>query len=221
REALRQFFSRKFENDRKSAAAASYNAAFNRVQGLMSCAPLFDLEQLPAADRERYGRGAFAQHALQARHLIENGSTFVMVANGMPWDNHVFQHEMHQMLVPELDNVLFQLVNDLEERGMLDETLVIAMGEFGRTPKLNQRGGRDHWPRVFSCVLAGAGIRGGQVIGSSDKWGESPSDNPVTPADLAFTIYTLLGIDPQSKLVTSDGRPVALNQGGRMIAELA
>ncbi len=100
--------------------------------------PLFDLEQLPAADRERYGKGAFAQHALQARHLIENGSTFVMVANGMPWDNHVYQHEMHQMLVPELDNVFYQLITDLEQRGMLQDTLVIAMGEFGRTPWLKR-----------------------------------------------------------------------------------
>ncbi|MFY7874038.1 MAG: DUF1501 domain-containing protein, partial [Pirellula sp.] len=88
RESLRKFLSRKFENDRRSEAAAGYNAAFERVRGLMSCAPLFDLEKLPQSDRQRYGLGAFAQHALQARHLIENGSTFVMVANGMPWDNH-------------------------------------------------------------------------------------------------------------------------------------
>ncbi|MCG8648618.1 MAG: DUF1501 domain-containing protein, partial [Pirellulales bacterium] len=125
RETLRQFLSRKYENDRRSEAAGSYNAAFARVRGLMSCAPLFDLEKLPAEDRRRYGGGAFSQHALQARHLIENGSTFVMVANGMPWDNHVFQHEMHQMLVPELDNVLFQLISDLDQRGLLEDTLVI------------------------------------------------------------------------------------------------
>ncbi|MFM7928801.1 MAG: DUF1501 domain-containing protein, partial [Pirellula sp.] len=158
-----------FENDQKSQAAAGYNAAFDRVKGLMSCARLFDLNKLSEEDRRRYGAGAFAQYALQARHLIENGSTFVMVANGMPWDNHVFQHEMHQMLVPELDNILFQLISDLEERGMLQDTLVIAMGEFGRTPWLNEARGRDHYSKAWSMVMAGAGIRPGVVVGKSGR----------------------------------------------------
>jgi Protein of unknown function (DUF1501) len=196
REALRKFMSRKFENDHRSEAASSYNAAFERVKGLMSCAPLFDLEQLPAADRERYGRGAFAQHALQARHLIENGSTFVMVANGMPWDNHVFQHEMHQMLVPELDNVLYQLVNDLETRGMLDDTLVIAMGEFGRTPWLNEARGRDHYSTAWSLAMAGGGIRGGVVYGETDSLGFDVTKDVVDNRRLFATIFRALGIDP-------------------------
>jgi hypothetical protein len=196
REALRSFLSRKFENDQRSEAASSYNAAFQRVRGLMSCAPLFDLESLPEADRRRYGRGAFAQHALQARHLIENGSTFVMVANGMPWDNHVFQHEMHQMLVPELDNILFQLVTDLSERGLLEETLVIAMGEFGRTPWLNEARGRDHYPHAWSLAMAGAGIRGGTVHGATDALGVEVSEDPVDNRRLFATIFRALGIDP-------------------------
>jgi uncharacterized protein (DUF1501 family) len=162
----------------------------------MSCAPLFDLESLPEADRRRYGRGAFAQHALQARHLIENGSTFVMVANGMPWDNHVFQHEMHQMLVPELDNILFQLVTDLSERGLLEETLVIAMGEFGRTPWLNEARGRDHYPHAWSLAMAGAGIRGGTVHGATDALGVEVSEDPVDNRRLFATIFRALGIDP-------------------------
>lgn len=196
REALRQFFSRKFANDQQSDAASGYNAAFNRVKGLMSCAPLFDLDQLPQSDRERYGPGAFAQHALQARHLIENGSTFVMVANGMPWDNHVFQHEMHQMLVPELDNILFQLVTDLDQRGMLDDTLVIAMGEFGRTPWLNDARGRDHYSTAWSLAMAGGGIRGGVVYGSTDSHGFEVTDNVVDNRRLFATIFRALGIDP-------------------------
>ena len=98
REALRKFFSRRFENERQSAAARSQNAAFERVKGLMSCSHLFDLEAIPTKDRERYGPGAFAQHALLARHLVENGAPFVMVANGMPWDCHVFHHENYQLL---------------------------------------------------------------------------------------------------------------------------
>ena len=199
REALRSFLSRKYENDHKSAAANSYNAAFERVKGLMSCAPLFDLENLPPKDRERYGRGAFAQHALQARHLIENGSTFVMVANGMPWDNHVFQHEMHQMLVPELDNVLFQLISDLEDRGMLDDTLVIAMGEFGRTPWLNDARGRDHYPRAWSMAMAGGGIRGGVVYGATDEAGRDVTEGEVDNRRLFATIFSALGIDPHEE----------------------
>jgi hypothetical protein len=197
REALRNFLSRKFENDQRSQAASSYNAAFQRVKGLMSCAPLFDLEKLPDADRKRYGGGAFSQHALQARHLIENGSTFVMVANGMPWDNHVFQHEMHQMLVPELDNVLFQLITDLENRGMLDDTLVIAMGEFGRTPWLNEARGRDHYPNAWSMAMAGGGIKGGVVHGATDDLGIEVAEGHVDNRGLFATIFSALGIDPQ------------------------
>ncbi len=219
REALRSFLSRKYENDRRSEAAAKHNAAFNRVKGLMSCAPLFDLNSLPEADRKRYGGGAFAQHALQARHLIENGSTFVMVANGMPWDNHVFQHEMHQMLVPELDNVLFQLVTDLEDRGLLQDTLVIAMGEFGRTPWLNEARGRDHYPNAWSLAMAGAGLKGGVVHGATDTLGVHVSDKPVDNHELFATIFRALGIDPQEEYdlpdlptfqrVEGDAKPVA------------
>lgn len=219
RETLRSFLSKKFENDHKSAAAASHNAAFNRVKGLMSCAPLFDLKKLPEKDRQRYGGGAFAQHALQARHLIENGSTFVMVANGMPWDNHVFQHEMHQMLVPELDNTMFQLVNDLEDRGMLEDTLVIAMGEFGRTPWLNDARGRDHFPNAWSMAMAGAGIKGGVVYGATDELGFEVAENAVDNRRLFATIFKALGVDPHEEYdlpglptfrrVEDDAEPIA------------
>jgi uncharacterized protein (DUF1501 family) len=123
-------------------------------------------------------------------------------------------------LVPTFDLGFSALISDLSERGLLEDTLVVAMGEFGRTPKLNTRGGRDHWPRVFSVVLAGGGIRGGQVIGSSDRVGESPKDRPVTPSDLARTIYTLLGVSPDHELQTPDGRPVPVNQGGTVVHEL-
>lgn len=199
RESLRAFLSRKYENDRNSDAAGAYNAAFARVKGLMSCAPLFDMNQLPEADRERYGGGAFAQHALQARHLIENGSTFVMVANGMPWDNHVFQHEMHQMLVPELDNVLFQLLNDLEDRRMLEDTLVIAMGEFGRTPWLNEARGRDHYPQAWSLAMAGAGLNPGVVYGATDGLGIGVEEGRMDNRQLFATIFSALGIEPHEE----------------------
>ena len=124
-----------------------------------------------------------------------------MVANGMPWDNHVFQHEMHQMLVPELDNVLYQLVNDLDERGMLDDTLVIAMGEFGRTPWLNEARGRDHYPNAWSLAMAGGGIRGGVVYGETDRLGIKVKENVVDQRNLFATIFSALGIDPHLSLI--------------------
>lgn len=189
----------------------------------------FDLSEEPENTRSRYGSRMFGQSCLLARKLVERGVPFVTVTN-TGWDTHdglVTQLKLGYTgakvgvgLVPTFDLGFAALIADLEERGLLDETLVVAMGEFGRTPKLNTRGGRDHWPRVFSVVMAGGGVRGGQVIGSSDRVGESPLDQPVTPADLAFSIYSLLGIDPHRELRTSDGRPIAINQGGQMIRGL-
>ena len=196
RNALRGFLTRKFANDRRSAAAASQNAVFERVKGLMSCADLFDLEKLPARDRERYGPGSFGVHTLQARHLVENGAPFVMVANGMPWDSHVFHNEIYQMLVPEVDRIIHHLVTDLEERGLLDRTLVIAMGEFGRTPWINQARGRDHYPNAWSLMLAGCGIRRGVVVGATDVDGVEVTENPFNEKNLFATIFSALGIDP-------------------------
>jgi uncharacterized protein (DUF1501 family) len=166
---------------------------------------------------------------LLARRLVERGVPFVSVVN-TGWDTHeqlvvrlrdgYTGAQVGVGLIPTFDLAFSALVEDLKQRGLLDETLVIAMGEFGRTPKINTNGGRDHWPRVFSVVLAGGGVRGGQVIGASDRNGESPHDRPVTPADLARTIYTLLGVNPDHELHTDDGRPVPVNQDGKLIEEL-
>ena len=178
----------------------------------------FDLSDEPGKVRQRYGRKSIGQCCLLARRLVERGVPFVTV-NNRGWDTH---NDMYTRLkegftgapgpgvglVPSLDLAVTALIADLEERGMLEETLIVVMGEFGRTPKLNTAGGRDHWPRVFSVALAGGGVQGGQVIGSSDSVGEGPRDRAVTPSDLAATIYTLLGIDPKLELHTSDGRPV-------------
>jgi len=168
----------------------------------------------------------FGQSCLLARRLIERGVPFVSVMN-TGWDTHenlalplrdgYSGAKVGVGLIPTFDQAFSALVTDLSERNLLDDTLLIVMGEFGRTPKLNSRGGRDHWPRVFSTVLAGGGVQGGQVIGSSDRVGESPHDNPITPNDLACTIYTLLGVDPNLELHTADGRPVRVNQGGKLI----
>lgn len=189
----------------------------------------FDLSEEPENTRARYGSRMFGQSCLLARRLVERGVPFVSVLN-TGWDTHeglVLQlrdgyagAKVGVGLVPTFDQAFSALIEDLSDRGLLDETLVIAMGEFGRTPKLNTRGGRDHWPRVFSAVLAGGGVPGGQIIGASDRVGESPRDNPVTPNDLARTIYTLLGVDPDRELHTADGRPVPINQSGKVVREL-
>jgi uncharacterized protein (DUF1501 family) len=189
----------------------------------------FDLTKEPAKTRARYGPRTIGQSVLLARRLVEAGVPFVTV-NYPGWDTHDNLYTRLKEgytgaqtpvgLIPSLDLALGALLDDLADRGLLDETLIVVMGEFGRTPKLNTQGGRDHWPRVFSVLLAGGGVPGGQVIGSSDATGESPQDNPATPADLAATIYTLLGIDPKQLLHTADGRPVQISRDGRVIKQL-
>ena len=162
-----------------------------------------------------------------ARRLVEAGAKFVTVTD-RGWDTHeqLFTRLKEGFTggsvgkIPKLDSAYSSLISDLADRGLLDTTMVILMGEFGRTPKLNPRGGRDHWPRAFSAALAGGGIRGGQVVGKSDAHGERPADRPVTPADLARTIYSQIGIDPDQELSTSDGRPVQINRDGTIIHEL-
>ncbi len=187
----------------------------------------FDVREESTATRQRYGGRTIGQSCLIARRLVERGVPFVTVTD-RGWDTHT---DLVTRLkegytggsvgkVPMLDLALSSLIGDLDERGLLDETLVLAMGEFGRTPKLNTAGGRDHWPRVFSVALAGGGVPGGQVIGRSDAVGESPADRPVTPADLARSIFALLGIDGEREFQTTDGRPVTVNKGGEPIPEL-
>ena len=208
------------------------DSSFDRAYRLVTSSEAkaaFNLSAEPEQVRARYGLRMFGQSCLLARRLVERGVPFVSVIN-TGWDTHeslVLQLKLGYSganvgvgLLPTFDLGFSALVSDLSDRGLLDETLVIAMGEFGRTPKLNTRGGRDHWPRVFSVVLAGGGVPGGQVIGSSDRVGESPHDNPITPNDLARTIYSLLGINPEHELHTADGRPVPVNQGGKLIQEI-
>jgi hypothetical protein len=230
----RQQFLREFDQaqaaieKRGAPADGTFEQAFRLVTS-RDAKQAFDLNAEPANVRAKYGPRMIGQSCLLARRLVECGVPFVSVLN-TGWDTHdglVLQlrdgysgAKVGVGLVPTFDQAFSALIADLHERRLLDETLVIAMGEFGRTPKLNNRAGRDHWPRVFSAVLAGGGVRGGQVIGSSDRVGESPADRPITPADLARTIYTLLGIDPDRELHTSDGRPVQINQGGKLIREL-
>jgi hypothetical protein len=199
RDALRRYFAKKYENERRSRTAAAQNATFERVKGLMASADLFDVLKLPEKDRARYGPGTFGLHTLMSRELTAKGAPFVMVANGMPWDNHVFQHEIHQMLVPELDRILHCLITDLQDSGQLDHTLVIAMGEFGRTPWMNAARGRDHYPNAWSMMMTGCGLKRGVVVGGTDVDGVDPDGRSFNEQNLFATIFTALGIDPYAE----------------------
>ena len=177
----------------------------------------FDLSAEPDEVRDRYGRHSWGQSHLLARRLIEAGTRFVSTVNGpsITWDTHKNNFPaMKDRLVPPMEKAYVALLDDLEERGLLDETLVIWMGDFGRTPKINGDAGRDHWPGCYSVVLAGGGVRGGQVIGASDKIGAYPELRPITPADIHASVFRALGYDASAITFQShDGRPVPLTEG--------
>jgi hypothetical protein len=182
----------------------------------------FDLKREPDAVRDRYGRHTYGQSLLLARRLVEIGVPIVQVNLGrvQQWDNHanIFATLQNQLL-PPADQGMSALLDDLEASGRLAETLVILVGEFGRTPKINAQAGRDHWGYCFSGLFAGAGVQGGQVIGKSDAMGAYPLSKAYTPDDVGATVYTSLGIDPESTIHDRQGRPLQLNLG-RPIAPL-
>jgi hypothetical protein len=179
----------------------------------------FDLEQEPASFREAYGEGRFAAGCLLARRLIEAGVTFVEVTCG-GWDTHQDNFARTRSLTGEIDQPMAELIRDLQDRGMLEHTLIVWMGEFGRTPRINGRAGRDHFPRAFSAALAGCGVRGGQVIGQTDAAGETIHDRPVAVSDLFRSIYHALGIDANTENFGRTGRPIKLVDGGEVVREL-
>ncbi len=183
-----------------------------------------DLKQEPADLRDKYGRNLFGQSTLMARRLVEAGTRFVTVhfdaCDGYSWDSHQNSNDVQKHLIPALDNALASLVGDLKDRGLLDETLVVCLGEMGRTPQANAAWGRSHWSTLFPAVLAGGGIKRGITYGSSDKDAAYPIDKPVKPEDLAATIYSALGIDPHLQLPDAQGRPVSIVDGGRVLEEL-
>ncbi len=181
----------------------------------------FDLAQEKQALRDDYGATPFGQGALAARRLVEAGVRFVTVSSGMGWDTHQKTFDIHKTRnQPGLDQVLSALIRDLDQRGLLDSTIVMCAGEFGRTPKINKNGGRDHWARSMACVLAGGGIKRGYVHGSTDSSGMAPATDPVTPDDVSSTIFQQLGVDPQTELQTPTGRPVKLFREGKTIEKL-
>jgi uncharacterized protein (DUF1501 family) len=177
----------------------------------------------PEAYRRSYGASAFGHNCLAARRLVEHGVRFVTVnmfdslAGRVTWDCHANASwapanllDYRNALCPDFDLGLSTLLDDLEQRGLLKETLVVAAGEFGRTPRINEQGGRDHWPGVWSVLLAGGGIAGGQVLGGSDTRGMFPAERPVSPAELAATILHTLGVDLSTRLKLPQGAEIAL-----------
>ncbi len=179
----------------------------------------FDIGAEPESLRNRYGRTPIGQGCLLARRLVEGGARFVTVnAARAIWDTHADNfNRCKNVLLPEFDAAFAALMEDLHQRGLLESTLVVVSGEFGRTPKVNPNAGRDHWPKVFSALLAGGGIKGGQIYGSSDAVGGEPKDNPVSMEDLTATIYDRLGIDPDKEYYTATGRPVRLANRGKAL----
>jgi hypothetical protein len=187
---------------------------------------IFDLSQEPSELVDRYGRTRFGQSCLLARRLVEHGVPFIQVnwsdhveaeedSGDGGWDHHYRNFQiMQDRHAPWLDQTLATLLTDLRERGLLDRTLVVALGEFGRTPKINDKAGREHWEHCYSALVAGGGTRGGRVIGSSDPRGERPHDHPVTPADVAATIHHCVGI------TSEQAATVGLTPSGRIIEEL-
>ncbi len=180
---------------------------------------LLDLEKEPKNLRANYGEGDFAAGCIMARRLVEHGVPFVEVVS-RGWDTHQDVFRRTRDLTAQIDRPMAALITDLKQRGMLEKTLVVWMGEFGRSPRVNARGGRDHYPQAFNAVMAGGGVSGGQVIGSTNGAGTEVVDRPVTVNDLFRTIYHTLEIDADEENISSIGRPIKLVDGGEVVEEL-
>jgi hypothetical protein len=190
----------------------------------MAAGQAFDLDREPVSIRDRYGRHKMGQSVLLARRLLEAGVPLVQVnwprepndrqTNNPLWDTHSNHNaRMKDVLMPQMDQTFSALLEDLANRGMLSETLVVWLGEFGRTPRFNGSGGRDHWGGCFAVALAGGGVRGGTVLGASDRIGAYPQDNPIAPRDISATICFALGLDPSTEVHDMEGRPHPLSRG--------
>lgn len=212
RAELRDLLSKRFASGRSSSDLGAHNEAYGRVRGLMASEKLFDLSQESQAMRDRYGPTQFGEQALIARRLAEAGVPFVRVGRAW-WDSHGQNFETHQEMVPELDHVMATLLDDLNERGMLESTLVITLAEFGRTPQINPSLGRDHFASAWSATLSGCGVKGGSVYGKTDEKGQAVVDGEVGAAELFATIFQALGIYHQKNYHVGS-RPVPITEPG-------
>jgi hypothetical protein len=239
RQAIRELINQQADLEMISEKAAGISAHRARAVEMLTSPKLaraFQLNDEPESIRERYGRTTYGQSCLLARRLVESGVRFVNVyfsesIGGQSttrggWDTHGFNNtRMFPILkahhLPLTDQTLPALVNDLDERGLLDETLVVWMGEFGRTPRINDNASRDHWPTCYSVILAGGGVGRGLVYGSSDRVGAYPSRDAVPLEDLAATIFSLVGVDPTTELRDRANRPLAVSAGSPVSAVMA
>lgn len=197
------------------ASEAFYEQAFTMLESEKARAA-FDLQKEPDAKKDRYGRHRLGMSALLARRLVAAGSRYVVIAHD-GFDHHARLGNDLPSRMAEFDQTFSALVADLDAEGLLDRTLVIATSEFGRTPRINADGGRDHWARAFSIAMAGGGCKRGVVLGATNATGAEPESDPVRPADLAATVFSLLGIDPAKKLMSSGDRPIDLVRDGAPI----
>lgn len=210
----------------RSHAMQHYSGLTQRAYDLLASPKsrgAFNLEEEPAAMRERYGMTQFGQSTLLARRLVEAGVKLVQVnwfrgpdepSDNPCWDSHTDEtNRLKKVLIPPTDQAFSALLEDLSQRGILDETLVVCLSEFGRTPKFNGRAGRDHWGPVFSIALAGGGVRGGMIHGASDRLGAQPADGLVRPEDLTATIFHCLGYAPETEMHDLQGRALAVSRG--------
>jgi hypothetical protein len=221
-----------------SARARGIDATYAKALSMLTSPKVrraFELSAEPEAVRERYGRTTYGQSCLLARRLVEAGTRFVNVyfaasiggqSSTGGWDTHGFNSKpmypvLKNYLLPTTDWTLPALLTDLDERGLLDDTLVLWMGEFGRSPRINNMAGRDHWPQCYTAILAGGGVKRGFVYGSSDRTGAYPASDPVRPDDLAATVFALLGIDPKTEVQDALNRPLAISSGNPVMGVMA
>ncbi len=212
RAALRDFVAKRFIRDLNNPSIGSHENAYARVHGLMASDYLFDIEREPQSMRDHYGPTQFGQQCLIARRLVEAGVPFVKVARAW-WDSHGQNFETHRELCADLDHCMSALLEDLRERGLLSKTLVITLGEFGRTPQINGSLGRDHFASAWSCTLSGSGIRGGTVFGKTDDDGQTVVDGEMKAGDLFATIFAALGIQHDKEHMLGS-RPIPIADFG-------
>lgn len=224
RQKLREAVDGAFESFEKNASSKQLDDNFNLAYRLMSspkARDAFALEKEPASVRDRYGRTRFGQCCLMARRLIEAGVRFVTVNmfetvfDEITWDIHGSKpftdiEQMSKLVAPNFDQAYSALMDDLTERGLISNTMVLAMGEFGRTPKINPAGGRDHHPGVWSIIMGGGPLQGGRVVGESDELGYAPKTQPILPGEVAATVFKGLGLDPHKEMPGPQGRPIPL-----------
>lgn len=209
---LQELLSRQFARGRQSSTLESHGEAYQRVRGIMASETLFDVNKEPPRVRDRYGPTQFGEQCLIARRLVEAGVPFVRVARAW-WDSHGQNFETHQEMVPELDHVMATLIDDLRDRGLSDDVMVVTLAEFGRTPQINASLGRDHFASAWSMTMTGCGAKCGAVWGKTDAKGLTVTDQEVNPANLFATIYAALGVNPHKNYYVGP-RPVPLVDPG-------